>query len=185
MKINRYIKHQTKRLKQERVNILLKLLVVLIPTIIFTVVISGIFMLQSPPEQWEQKQIVFSSIEKERIKARYSYVLKTTDGDWYILPGGTAEQLSQQLVSNQAYDIVYDENLLTKIIKALSSGNRELIELKTSVAKWEREQSGFYIFLATMLLLAATGSTLIYFLWCKEEHTKIKKIKAKIPQKRV
>lgn len=167
-----------------RFNILLKILCIIVPLAILTVVLWGLMSLTPPPEKWVQKQITFSNISRERIpfgKTR-TYVLYTTDGDRYVLGGGTEEKerLSQQLIPQQQYSIVYCENLFTKVTKALSSSDNEFIDLDQSVAEWENDQKASYVFCAIMICLMLVGGTASYIFWCKKERQEIKKIKSKI-----
>lgn len=181
-KTDGYIKNQNMRLKEMRLNILLKILCVIVPLAILMAVLWGIMSINPPPEKWEQKQITYSNISRERIAGKGSYVLYTTDGDRYILGTGTEETelLSQQLIPNQQYRIVYSENLFTKITQSLSSPDKEFIELEKSVAEWEHEQKTFQIVCVIMICLMLVGSVMCYAFWCKKERQEIKKIKAKI-----
>jgi hypothetical protein len=181
-KTDSYIKNQNMRLKEMRLNILLKILCVIVPLAILMAVPWGIMSINPSPEKWEQKQITYSNISRERVARRSTYVLYTTDGDRYILGTGTEETelLSQQLIPNQQYRIVYSENLFTKITQSLSSPDKEFIELEKSVAEWEHEQKTFQIVCVIMICLMLVGSVMCYAFWCKKERQEIKKIKAKI-----
>ena len=177
-----YIKNQTMRLKEKQLLISLKILCIIIPLAIFIVVLWGIMSINPPPEKWEQKQITYSNISRERIARRGTYVLYTTDGDRYILGTGTEETelLSQQLIPNQQYSIIYCENIFTKITQSLSSPDNEFIELDKSIAEWEHDQKIFHMICAIMICLMLIGSVISYAFWCKKERQEIKKIKAKI-----
>ena len=184
-KTDGYIKNQNMRLKEMRLNILLKILCVIVPLAILMAVLWGIMSINPPPEKWEQKQITYSNISKERVARRSTYVLYTTDGDRYILGTGTEETelLSQQLIPNQQYSIIYCENIFTKTTKSLSSPDNEFIDLDKSIAEWETDRQSFYIILVAMTFLMVVGSILIYFTWCKKERQQIQKIKIKISER--
>ena len=185
-KTDGYIKNQNMRLKEMRLNILLKISCVIVPMAILMAILWGIFSINPPPEKWEQKQITYSNISRERVAGRRStYVLYTTDGDRYILGTGTEETelLSQQLIPNQQYSIIYCENIFTKITRSLSSPDNEFIDLDKSIAEWETDRQSFYIILVAMTFLMVVGSILIYFTWCKKERQQIQKIKIKISER--
>ena len=181
-KTDGYIKNQNMRLKEMRLNILLKILCVIVPLAILMAVLWGIMSINPPPEKWEQKQITYSNISRERIARRGTYVLYTTDGDRYILGTGTEETelLSQQLIPNQQYSIIYCENIFTKITRSLSSPDNEFIELDKSIAEWEHDQKIFHMICAIMICLMLIGSVISYAFWCRKECQEIKKIKSKI-----
>jgi len=188
-KTDGYIKNQSMRLKEMRLNILLKMSCVIVPMAILMAILWGIFSINPPPEKWESAQITFSSISRESLPKRRgtrgTYVLNTTDGDGYILGMGTDEMevLKKQLVPNRQYSIVYCENAFTRITKSLSSDNEEFIELEKSISEWETDQQSFYIILVAMTFLMVVGSILIYFTWCKKECQQIQKIKIKISER--
>ena len=185
-KTDGYIKNQNMRLKEKRLNSLLKISCVIVPMAILMAILWGIFSINPPPEKWESAQITFSSISRERLlKRRGTYVLNTTDGDCYILGIGTDEMevLKKQLVPNRQYSIVYCENAFIKITQSLSSDNEEFIELEKSISEWETVQQGFYITLVAMTFLMVVGGILIYFTWCKKERQQIQKIKIKISER--
>jgi len=187
-KTDGYIKNQNLRLKEMRLNILLKISCIIIPMAILTVILCGIMSINPPPEKWEQKQITYSNITREsapkigRRGTRSTYVLYTKEGDRYILGIGTEEMelLSQQLIPNQQYSIVYYENIFNKITQSLSSPDKEFIELDKSIAEWERDQKISHIFCAIMICLMLIGSVISYAFWCRKERKEIKKIKSKI-----
>ena len=181
-KTDGYIKNQNMRLKEMRLNILLKMSCVIVPLAILMAVLWGIMSINPPPEKWEQKQITYSNISRERVARRSPYVFYTTDGDRYILGTGTEEMelLSQQLIPNQQYSIIYSENIFTKITQSLSSPDNEFIELERSIAEWEQDQKIFHIICAIMICLMLIGSIISYALWCRKECKEIKKIKSKI-----
>ena len=177
-----YIKNQNMRLKEKQLLISLKILCIIIPLAIFIVVLWGMMSIKPPPEKWEQKQITYSNISRERVAGRSTYVLYTTDGDRYILGTGTEETelLSQQLIPNQQYSIIYCENIFTKITRSLSSPDNEFIDLDKSIAEWEHDQKIFHIICAIMICLMLIGSVISYAFWCRKECQEIKKIKSKI-----
>ena len=182
-KTDGYIRNQNMYLKQVRINILLKILFVLVPTAILIAVLWSIVSINPPPEKWEHTKITYSNISRERLsKGGTSYVLNAVGGERYILPIGTKkfEQLSQQLIPYEQYNIVYCENAFTKITKSLSSENEEFIELNISVTEWEKDRQIFYIVVAVMLLVMVVGSVLSYCLGCKKERQQIAKLKSKI-----
>ena len=180
-----YIKNQNMRLKEMRLNILLKISCVVVPIAILMAILWGIVSINPPPEKWESAQITFSSISRERTFRRSTYILNTTDGDRYILGVGTdeIEALKKQLVPNRQYSIVYCKNAFTRITKSLSSDNEEFIELEKSISEWENDQIVFYIILAIMAFLMIVGSISIYFTWCKKERQQIIKTKIKISER--
>ena len=188
-KTDGYIKNQNMRLKEMRLNILLKISCVIVPMAILMAILWGIFSINPPPEKWESAQITFSSISRERLPQRRgfreTYVLNTTDGYRYFLGMGTdeIEVLKKQLVPNRQYSIVYCENVFTRITKSLSSDNEEFIELEKSISEWETDQQIFYIILVAMTFLMVVGSILIYFTWCKKERQQIQKTKIKISER--
>ena len=188
-KTDGYIKNQNMRLKEMRLNILLKISCVIVPMAILMAILWGILSIKPPPEKWESAQITFSSISREHRPSyrgtRGTYVLNTTDGDCYILGIGTDEMevLKKQLVPNRQYSIVYCENAFIKITQSLSSDNEEFIELEKSISEWETVQQGFYITLVAMTFLMVVGGILIYFTWCKKERQQIQKIKIKISER--
>ena len=181
-KIDGYIKNQNMHLKEMRLNILLKISCVIVPMAILMAVLWGIMSINPPPEKWEQKQITYSNISRERIARRGTYVLYTTDGDRYILGTGIEETelLSQQLIPNQQYSIIYCENIFTKITQSLSSPENEFIELDESIAEWEHDQKIFHMICGIMICLMLIGSVISYAFWCKKDRHEIKKIKSKI-----
>lgn len=181
-KTDGYIKNQNMRLKEMRLNIPLKISCVIVPMAILLAILWGIFSINPPPEKWEQTQITYSNISREYFAHRGTYVLHTTDGDGYILGIGTKETelLSQQLIPNQQYSIVYCENMVTRITKSLSSPDHEFIELDNSIAEWERDQKVLHIISAIMICLMLIGSIISYAFWCRKERREIKKIKSKI-----
>ena len=188
-KTDGYIKNQNMRLKEMRLNILLKISCVIVPMAILMAILWGIMSINPPPEKWESAQITFSSISRERLHKRRgtsgTYVLNTTDGDRYILGIGTdeVEVLSKQLVPQQQYNIIYCENPFTKITQSLSSDNEEFIELEKSISEWETDQKIFHIILVAMTFLMVVGSILIYLTWCKKDRQQILKIKIKISER--
>ena len=184
-KTDGYIKNQNMRLKEMRLNILLKISCVIVPLAILMAVLWGIMSINPPPEKWEPAQITFSSISRDRIFRRGTYVLNTTDGDRYILGMGTdeIEVLSKQLVPHQQYSIIYCENTFTKITQSLSSDNEEFIELEKSISEWKTDQKIFHIILAVMAFLMIAGSILIYLTWCKKDRQQILKTKIKISER--
>ena len=177
-----YIKNQNMRLKEMRLNILLNILCVIVPLAILMAVLWGIMSINPPPEKWEQKQITYSNISREKVARRSTYVLYTTDGDRYILGTGTEETklLSQQLIPNQQYSIIYCENISTKITQSLSSSDNEYIDLDKSIAEWEHDQKIFHMICAIMICLMLIGSVISYAFWCRKECQEIKEIKSKI-----
>ena len=181
-KTDGYIKNQNMRLKEMRLNILWKILCVIVPLAILMAVLWGMFSITPPPEKWEQTQITYSNISRERVTKGSTYVLYTTDGDRYILGIGTEETelLSQQLIPNQQYSIIYCENIFTKITQSLSSSEKEFIELDESIAEWENDQKVFHIICAIIICVMLIGSIISYAFWCKKERQEIKKIKSKI-----
>jgi len=181
-KTDGYIKNQKMRLKEMRLNILLKILCVIVPLAILMAILWGIMSINPPPEKWEQKQITYSNISREIITRGGPYVLYTTDGDRYILGTGTEETelLSQQLIPNQQYNIIYCKNIFTKITRSLSSPDNEFIELDKSIAEWEHDQKIFHMICAIMICLMLIGSVISYAFWCRKECHEIKIIKSKI-----
>ena len=181
-KTDGYIKNQNMRLKEMRLNILLKILCVIVPLAILMAP-WGIISIDPSPEKWEQKQITYSNISRERVARRRStYVLYTTDGERYILGVGTEEAklLSQQLIPNQQYNIVYCEKIFNKCTQSLSSPDNEFIKLDKSVAEWKNNQKIFHIICVIMICLMLIGSVISYAFWCRKECQEIKKIKSKI-----
>ena len=181
-KTDGYIKNQNMRLKEMRLNILLKILCVIVPLAILMAISWGIMSIDPPPEKWEQKQITYSNISREFFAHRSTYVLYTTDGERYILGVGTEEVklLSQQLIPNQQYNIVYCEKIFNKSTQSLSSPDNEFIELDKSISEWEHDQKIFHMICAIMICLMLIGSVISYAFWCRKECQEIKKIKSKI-----
>ena len=183
-KTDGYIKNQNMRLKEMRLIILLKISYIIVPMAILMAILCGLTSLNPPPEKWEQKQITYSNIARERAltSGRSNYVLYTKEGDRYILGIGTEEMelLSQQLIPDQQYSIVYYENIFNKITQSLSSSDKEFIELDESIAEWEHDQKISHIFCAVMICLMIIGSLISYAFWCRKECREIKKIKSKI-----
>ena len=183
-KTDGYIKNQNMHLKEMRLNILLKISCIIVPLAILMAILWGIMSINPPPEKWEQKQITYLNISRERIALRgtYAYVLYTTDGDRYILGVGTEEAklLSQQLIPNQQYNIVYCETIFNTCTRSLSSPDNEFIELDKSIAEWEHDQKLFHMICAIMICLMLIGSVISYAFWCRKECQEIKKIKSKI-----
>lgn len=181
-----YIKNQRKRLKENRGYILLKISIVVVPLAMLLVLSIGIILSTPSPEKWDQKEITFLDISKERTffsgirrGSRTSYVLNTVQDGQFILPLSTKEfeGLTQQLIPDKQYTITYTENLFTKITKSLSYGGREFIKLEESVAKWEKEREALCVFAVIVLVLMTVGSILIYLFWCKKERQQMVKIK--------
>lgn len=186
-----YIKNQRKRLKENRGYILFKISLVVVPLAILLIISAGIVLSIPSPEKGEQKEITFSNISRERIfftgrrSSRTAYVLNTVQDGQFILPLSTKEieELTQQLIPDKQYTIIYTENLFTKITKSLSYGDREFIKLKESVAKWEKEREELCVFTVIVLFLMTVGSILIYMFWCKKERHQMVKIKNKINER--
>ena len=63
-KTDGHIKNQTMRLKEMRLNILLKISCVIVPMTILLAILWGIFSINPPPEKWEKTQITYSSISR-------------------------------------------------------------------------------------------------------------------------
>lgn len=187
-----YIKNQRMRLKENRGYILLKISIIVVPLAMLLVLSIGIILSTPSPEKWDQKEITFLDISKERTffsgirrGSRTSYVLNTVQDGQFILPLSTKEfeGLTQQLIPDKQYTITYTENLFTKITKSLSYGGREFIKLEESVAKWEKEREALCVFAVIVLVLMTVGSILIYLFWCKKERQQMVKIKNKINER--
>ena len=176
-----YIKNKRHKIKMERQAILWSYCYTF-PIALFILTFMFILVVTPPPEKWEQKQITYSNISRERGARRSTYVLYTTDGDRYILGTGTEETelLSQRLIPNQQYSIIYCENIFTKITQSLSSPDNEFIDLDKSIAEWEHDQKIFHMICAIMICLMLIGSVISYAFWCRKECQEIKKIKSKI-----
>lgn len=177
-----YIKNQNIFLRKTRFTILLKSSLVVVPLAMMLIVFAGLILSTPSPEEWQQKDVVFSDISREHFMKRSPYFLNTTDDGSFILPLSTKEieSLTQKLKPNQQYHIIYTENPFFKITKSLSSENGEFVKLDDSVAEWEKERKELYIFSVIIFVLMSVGSILIYNLWCKRERQQIKKIKSKI-----
>lgn len=185
IKSDGYIKNQNIRLRNMRVAISLKISLVVVPLAVLIVFFAGLILSTPSPEKWEQSQITYSDISREYFIRRSSYFLNTTDEGKFVLPLGTTEieELTQQLIPNEEYTIVYTENLFTRITKSLSYGDRKFVKLDESVAEWEKERKELGIFAGVIFFLMTAGSVLVYVFWCKKERKQIVKIKSKIDER--
>ncbi len=142
-----------------------------------------------PPAEWTHTEIVFSHLSEEKVGMRKGRdcVLNTQDGRKFVVLTRHVDEdeLSRRLVRGETYSLVYSDTIAGgDHMEALYRGTEILHSLDDSIARWEREQQNFAWALLATLALEGVALLLIDRLWCKAEHSRIRKLKSDIKRRK-
>jgi len=186
--VDGYIKNKTEAIKSVRKSILGKysltfLIIILIP--FWLLALAG----NQPPKKWTQAEIVFSHISLEQIGLQRgrSYVLNTQDGKQFVIKSKLVDMddLSEYLTSGNTYHLVFSSTAAGENhIEALSDDHMIIQNLENSITQWKMEQQGSIIAIIVTAIVEVIALILIDSLWCKQEHSQIRKLKADIKRRK-
>ncbi len=179
-----YIKNQLLAIRSLRITMTWKYATTFLILIFLPVWLFGL-AIDVPPEEWIHTEVVYSHISYELIGLRrfQDHVLNTQDGAQFVISRKdvSVDLLEEQLISGQAYNIVYSTTIAGgNQMEALSAGDTIYQDLNASIGRWRDQRQWLIHALLVTLAVEAVALLLIDRLWCKKERKLIKKHRANI-----
>ena len=173
-----YIKDKQKTICSLRMTIFWKLFITFPLVLLLFVWIFGLCVMQ-PPAGWEEMDIIFHQFKYDNIGLRRwkEHILITEDGTEFVLSPNlmSIDRLKAQLIQGNKYRICYSTTFGVNDLRSISYNNETIIDRNVSESYFSEKQREIYIAIAVTALIELMALFLIDSLWCKTEHSQIKK----------